>query len=225
MKKSITLILLALSCVALSVYLYSCISSSTVITGTWKKDDSSKNYNHLLVAALTNTASSKAILEQSLAQNLRDNGLVVSKSIDILPPKFIDDRDQKMQLLDSVRGRGIDALLTVSIIDKKTETRYVPGTYDYAPYPTFGYYGTFWGYYDHWYPRFQEPGYYTEDNVYFIETNLYDAKSEELVWSAQSQTYEPINLQTFADEFAKNIISRLIKENIIHGTTNNVTGS
>ncbi len=221
MKRIVTIILLAVITIGLSVYLYSCATSSTIVTGTWNKQNINKTYDQITVAALTSNVSSKAMLEQSLANNLRNNGVAVSKSIDILPPKFIDDKDQKMLLMDSMRGNGTDAILTVSIIDKKTETRYVPGTYNYAPYPSFGYYGTFWGYYDHWSPRFQDPGYYTQENIYFIETNLYDAQTEELIWSAQSQTYESDNLQTFADDFAKDIISKLIKSNILKVTTEN----
>jgi len=52
-----------------------------------------------------------------------------------------------------------------------------------------------------------------------METNLYDAASEELVWSAQSETYSPIDLPTFAQEFADIIISKMKKDGVIGGNT------
>ncbi|MGE0569323.1 MAG: hypothetical protein AB7O73_15395 [Bacteroidia bacterium] len=214
MKKIISIFCLIAGGLLLVICLDSC-SGSTMITGTWKKADVDRKYNHILVAALSGTTTGKSILEEELVRNLSTRGLTITKSIDILPPNFINDDNHKQQLLDSIRGSGIDAILTVSLIDQKTETRYVPGTYNYAPYPSFGYYGTFWGYYNYWYPRFETPGYYVEDNVYFLETNIYDARSEELIWSAQSQTYNPSTRQSFSQEFARDITARLIKEKII----------
>src|SRR5690606_23752299 len=107
-------------------------------------------------------------------------------------------------------------ILTVALIDKETETRYVPGNAGYAPMPRFGYYGTFWGYYNTWYPTLYSPGYYEGEKVYFIETNLYDADTEELLWSAQSETYNPRNLPDFASTFADVVVSRMERDDLLN---------
>lgn len=56
---------------------------------------------------------------------------------------------------------------------------------------------------------------YTEGKVYFIETNLYDAETEKLIWSAQSESYDPSDLKDFAEDFADLIVGRLVGNGLI----------
>ena len=201
--------------VLIMFFAFSCRTSSTTITGTWEKENVEKEFSHVLVAALTSNVGAKSTIEEHLGSVLQEKGLESSTSIDLLPPRFIDDENQKQKILNTIKDDGIDAILTVSLIDSDTETRYVPGSTTYAPYPAFRYYGNFWGYYSHWSPRLYSPGYYSEDKVYYIETNLYDAQTEELIWSAQSQTYNPENLERFSGDFSREIVERLVEDNIL----------
>jgi hypothetical protein len=162
------------------------------------------------VAALSENTSAKSIVENDLAAKLQQEGVQVSKSIDLFPPRVSDSENDKEELMNRIRNDGVDAILTLSLIDEETETRYVPGGYGYAPYPRYPYYGRFWGYYDFWYPQLYQPGYYTEDKVYYIEANLYDTETENLIWSAQSETYNPSNLHSFSREFV-DVITRRMK--------------
>lgn len=215
MKRLLNLSIGILSTAVLFLFVESCSTSSTMITGTWEKPMVEHNYNNILVAALVPTTSSRSVIEQHMVQNLEKKGVEASQSIDVLPPRLIEKDSKKQQIINSIRGDGVDAILTVSLIDKDTEMRYVPGTGIYAPYPYYGFYGNFWGYYDYWYPRFYDPGYYTENKIYYMETNLYDAKSEDLIWSAQSETYNPVNLSTFSSEIADEIVDELENNGII----------
>lgn len=199
----------------ISIILNSCSTTSTIITGTWNNDSINQRYDHILVAALTENVAIKSTLEEDIAAKLREEGIRVTKSIDVLPPKFIDDENQKKKILNNINQDGIGGILTVSLLDKETETRYVPGSYAYIPSSRFGYYGTFWSYYDYWYPRFQADGYYAASRTYFIETNLYDAGTENLVWSAQSETYSPDRLQLFSEDLATRITARMTTDDLI----------
>lgn len=214
MKKYMKLPVLLLSGVLMVFLFFSC-GSSTSITGTWERQDVQKEFNNVLVAALTPNTGLKSTIERHMEQNLQQEGIVASQSINVLPPKFSDDEDQKQKILNTIQSNGFDGILTVSIIEKDTESRYVPGSASYAPYPSYGYYGSFWGYYSHWYPQFYSPGYYTEENVYYIETNLYNAQTEDLVWSAQSETYNPRDLETFSEDFAEEVVEQLAEDGII----------
>jgi hypothetical protein len=44
---------------------------------------------------------------------------------------------------------------------------------------------------------------------------LYDAETEDLIWSAQSETYNPVNLETFSENFAEEIVEELQAKKII----------
>ena len=192
---------------------------ATEITGSWKNSNeqaaSSTIINTIVVAALTERTNARQTVEDNLALELNQNGYKTIKSIDILPPTFTDGKIPDRKVLDEkIHQTGAQAVLTVVLLDQKTESRYQPGSYIYAPIPRFGYYRHFWGYYSNWYPAVTSPGYYREDKIYFIETNLYDATTEQLLWSAQSQTYNPTNLGKFSKEFAKVVVAKIRKDGV-----------
>ena len=214
MKKLIRLSVFLLGIPFLLISINSCVSS-TMVTGTWEKPDLEQSYDNIIVAAMVPTVSTRSSIEMKVVKHLEEEDVEASQSIDVLPPRYIDDDDTKQEIMNSIRNNGADGILTVSLIDKETETRYVRGTTPYTPYPHYGFYGSFWGYYNYWYPRFYDQGYYTEEKIYYIETNLYDADSENLIWSAQSKTYDPVDLENFSEDFAEAIVEQLNEAGII----------
>ncbi len=196
-----------------SIVISSC-KQGTVVTGTWQKD-TDKAYDDLVVAALTDRMSLRTTVEEDLKQSLENIGASVQTSVNVLPPGFIEDENQKAVILNRVNEEGTDGILTIALVAGETETRYEPGGYPYAPYPTHPYYGHFWAYYDHWYPKFATPDYYTENNNYYIETNLYDAQTEELVWSGQSKIYDPAYFERFSESYADEITASMASDGVI----------
>lgn len=196
--------------IILMMLVFVACSPTTRVTGTWENPAiEQSDYNSILVAAMTENVSVRQQVEDVVAQQLQQKGINTSKSMDIFPPDIHESLMEKDELLETIRGNGHDAVLTIALIDEQTDTRYVPGNIAYAPTNRFGYYRSFWGYYSHWHPRVYEPGYYTEDKIYFLETNLYDIESEQLVWSAQSETVNPQSLQIFSEQFATSVVEEL----------------
>lgn len=214
MKKSIWIIAIV------SIAVAAC-TPATEITGSWRNKDTSvsSGINTILVTALTGRTTARQQVENDLSEALERAGYRAIKSMDVIPPTFTaGNKPDRNELLSKITETGADAILTVALIDEETESRYVPGSAGYAPIPRFGYYGTFWGYYNTWYPTLHSPGYYEEDKVYFIETNLYDGDSEELLWSAQSESYNPKSLTDFASGFASVVVKRMEKDGITPGS-------
>ncbi|MDX5422213.1 MAG: hypothetical protein LPK07_03245 [Hymenobacteraceae bacterium] len=194
-------------------------ASSTRITGSWKAPEATQQtYNRIVVAALTDNVLARQEVESDLQLQLQQKGIEAVRSIDIFPPTRMRTRDGGPDvglLLEKIRSDNYDAILTAALIDEETETRYVPGTYGYAPMTRFGWYGRFGGYYTHWYPTLYDPGYYTQDKIYFLETNLYDAETERLLWSAQSRSHSPSSLRRAAEKFAEITVNRMAQDNLI----------
>jgi hypothetical protein len=165
---------------------------------------------------MTDNVQARQLVEEQLQSQLAQRGIKATKSIDLFPPSAANRQggDPDM-MLKQVQGDGYDGIVTVALLDQETETRYVPGTAGYAPMMRFGWYGSFRSYYGHLSPLLYDPGYYTEDKVYFLESNLYDSNSENLVWSAQSRSYDPGTITTFADEFSEVTVQQMVKDNII----------
>ncbi len=204
--------------ILLPVFITSC-GPSTVITATWKSQTPVQNkYTTIIVAALTSNIIAKETLENDIASALQ-NSTIVLKSITEFPPDISNSDTNKVMIMNKVKDKNVDAILTVSLINKETESHYVPGDSPYDPLSGYSYYNNFWGYYSYLYPYAYSQGYYIQEKVYFIETNLYDAVTEKLIWSAQSKTYTPADLKSFSKEFSNIIVSRLKKDGIITGVT------
>ena len=199
-----------------SIAFHGC-APSTQITGSWKNPESAtKQYNHIIVAAMTNNVVVRQQVENDIQAQLQKQGIKAAKSIELFPPSASSRTGPDVnEILEKVKDNGYDGILTLALVDKETETRYVPGNYTYAPITRFGWYGRFRGYYSYWAPIMYDPGYYTEDKVYFLEANLYDAHTENLVWSAQSTSYNPSNLQKASQEFARVTAERMTQDKVV----------
>ncbi|WP_114782712.1 DUF4136 domain-containing protein [Botryobacter ruber] len=208
---------IAAYCILALVFVASC-SPTTQITGTWKNPKATgQQYNRVLVAALTDNVKARQVVEGDLQAQLQQRGVHVTKSIDLFPPTVMRESNAADVILDKVKGADFDAILTAAVVEEETETRYVPGSMygPYAPVSRFGWYGTFRGYYSYWYPTFYDPGYYREDKIYFLETNLYDADTENLLWSAQSRSYNPSVNREFSEDFARLTVTRMRQDGLI----------
>ena len=191
--------------------LISCSPSQKVLSSWVNKEElKGKKYSKVFVMALTQNQSSRTIVEFDLATTLKEHGYESVKSIDALAGSFKENtQPTKEDILSKVRELNCDAIFTVTLLDSKTETRYVASTsVYYAPYPTYGYYGGFGNYYGYYAPSIYSSGYYTTDKTYYLESNLFDANSEKILWSVQSATYNPDGIKQFSSSYCKLLVNQ-----------------
>src|SRR5687767_8008185 len=99
---------------------------STQITGSWKNPkQQDKNYTTLFIAALTGNNIAKSTIENDLQAELSKHGVKTTKSMDEFPPNFSNDSIPKEEMMKRVKKNGEEAILTVSLLKKETESRYV----------------------------------------------------------------------------------------------------
>lgn len=196
----------------LIAFIFAACGTTVHMTGTWKDTAARQTgYHNILVAGLSSNQAARGTVEAQLAGRLQQRGIVAGKSIDLFPPNFDPKKEESVKgATTKIESAGYKAVLTVSLVNKESETRYVPGSVMYAPYPAYRWYGNFWGYYGYMYNSVYSPGYYTTDKVYFLESNLYDlGQNGKLVWSGQSETYNPNSLESFATAYAKVVTDAL----------------
>lgn len=201
----------------IGIVLMAACATTTHVTNFWRTPDApGKSYNTIFVAAMVHNQAAKQSIENNLAIAAQDRGFKVIKSGDIFPPNFTKENvPSKEAILNKVRELGADAIFTMAVVDKSSETRYVPGSGPYAPYPAWGWYGSFWGYYNYWYPTMYNPGYYTTDKTYFLESNLYDAGNESLLFSVQSETMNPNSIDDFSKSYTKSLVRALEAQGLL----------
>jgi len=203
--------------ILLAVLLFSSCGTTTSITGSYVAPNANKvAFKKVFIAALTPNTSARNTVENELGDYLNSKGIYATKSLSVFPPNFHtsgDDKDQAL-VLRNIRRSNCDGILTIALVNKETDTRYVEGT----AYPVMGnaYYGTFSSYYAYGYNTFYSPGYYETTKTYYIETNLYDTATEKLVWSAQSKTYDPTSLESFLESYKKAIAQQFVKDGFVN---------
>lgn len=193
-----------------AVLMLSACGTSTQIVGVWQKPESRAiSYQKVLVASLTNNLSAQQKVESELAAILSRPGVVVTKSLDAFPPTLESKKSKdKDALLKQLRTFDSDIIVTNTVVDKKLRQ-----SYNRPYYGPWGW-GGYWGYRG-WYDGFYDPGFAVLDKEYYLETNVFDSKSGELVWSAQSRTRNPSDLDNFIEDYAKVISQKMIQDGII----------
>ena len=195
---------------------------STYITSKWKAPDTtSKKYNKVMVLAIIREAdrSIKERMEGHIADDLKALGYNASSAFQIYGPKAFEGMNEE-QANTKLTADGIDAVITVVLLDKKKERHYVPASVVYSPYVT--YHNHLWGYYHSIYARIGDPGYYDITTKYFWESNFYDLTLNKLLYSIQTQSFEPSSTDALAHEYGKKMIQNMVKDNILQKQEENV---
>jgi hypothetical protein len=189
--------------------------SSTRVTSSWKTDSiSTQKYNKILVVGLIKETdrSTQEKMETHLVGDLKAMGYNAVGSLQEFGPKAFDKMEEA-QVLNVIKNSGVDAIITIVLLDKEKESRYVPSSIHYSP---FGYYhGRFWRYYGTMQNRIYEPGYYVTDTRYFWESNFYTMHGETLLYSAQTRSFDPANTELMAHEYGQTIVKDMQKKLVL----------
>ena len=183
-------------------------STTNHITYSWRNDGfkSTHAYKMMFVAALVNNAHMRTHLEEEMGIAAAAEGFTVHRSWDYFPQAFSKkDPPSRDTMIEKIRELGCDLIFTITLVDKQSESRYVPGGIGmgglYGPFPAYGM--RFRGFYSYWYPYFYDPGYYVTDKTYLMEGNIFDAADETLIWSVQTESINPPSTEKFTKELVK----------------------
>jgi hypothetical protein len=196
----ISMILLAAGC------------TSTKITTLWKADNvNQQQYKKILVLGLVSDKDRtiQERMEQHFVGDLTDMGYTAVSALQQYGPKAFDGLDEKTAI-EKIKTSGADAVITIVLLDKEKERRYVP------PQPVVPIYRRyFWDYYYYRYGRIYEPGYYVTDTKYFWESNFYDLSNQQLLYSVQTKSFSPASTESMGHEYGQMIVKSMVKQKIL----------
>jgi hypothetical protein len=110
-------------------------------------------------------------------------------------------------------NRGIDAVITIALLDRRKEKVYVPGRVKY--YSNLYYYNRIWNYNVIEADLLTAKGEYEESTQYLWETILFDLQTLSPVYTVQTKSFDPLSLNLMAHEHGKMIVARMIKNKIL----------
>lgn len=189
--------------------------SSSRITTSWKAENAVPlKYNKIMVLGLIreNDRTIQENMENHFVGDLNDLGYNAVSSLKEYGPKAFDNMDEAAAI-SKLRNSGVDAIITIVLLDKQKERNYVPGNVYYSPYSFYG--NRFWGYRTTLYQRIYEPGYYVTDTKYFWESNLYDMSTQKLIYSVQTESFDPANSEILGHEYGQLIVKDMVNKDIL----------
>ena len=71
------------------------------------------------------------------------------------------------------------------------------------------------GFYGFYRSRYSSPGYSSTSTTVLLQTNLYDVKTEKLIWSGESKTWSKDSKDQIINDVIKAVINNLQKSKII----------
>jgi hypothetical protein len=171
----------------------------------------------VLVVGVTPRPESRSNFEYQLKYDLIAHGVNAIASVDGLPKDVKLDKESFAQYFGD---KNLDAVLITSLVSADTTEEYVPGMTYTAPigYGGYGGYGPGWyGYYRNVYSVYQDPGYWTENSKFVLETNLFDVATTKLIWRGMSEAVNPDDAVQLIGELSKKLVKRLAKDGMLTG--------
>lgn len=215
--------------IVLSFILSSC-GSSTKLTNSWvNKENTPKHYEKLAIAALTPSDANRYVTERAIVDKLKEKGIKAIPTYEVLPMagrigqmngELGDSEAIKKFVKKKINENNIDGLMVLTVFNKQTEQRWVNdrsyhmGGAGYYGTP-FGYSGRYYDYYAYSFGTIYNDGYYVDDVTYFIDCNLYDIESEQMIWSGNIKIKNIVSVEEEADVLGYIIARQLYDKKIV----------
>ncbi len=198
-----------LAAVALAGVLSGCVS--TKLVRDWVDPEyRGPAYRKFLVMTVWEGARARRILEDQFVRQLEQRGVAAVPSYRLIPK---DGRVPREVVVKAMREAGADAVLLTLL--RGTEER----SQEYKGDPWFGSggvvvakgkssYSAFW-------VGYQTPMEETDDTVWNLETRLFDARSEQLVWTGLTEARNPEEIHSGSRDVAGVVIETLVKKGMV----------
>jgi hypothetical protein len=198
----------------LALLFASCSTSKITDSYTTQQGITTSTSKKILVLGLFSekNRNAKKAMEEQLAVDLQKFGYNAVAATDEFGPTAFRGMSEK-EALQKLQDEGIEQVVTINLVDKNNEKRYVPSS------PAYGYAPGFWGYYSYYSPwayrPYYRPGHTETTTKYVFETNLYDVTNNQLLYSAQSQTVDASTMGALANDYARDIVKDMRKKNVL----------
>lgn len=187
-----------------ALLLMSC--ATTQIKSVWKDPDYFGRPQKIMVVAVAKEPINRRIFEDEFVLQLKARGTDAIASYTVLSDKNQDDQESIAKMVVKL---GADSLLISRLVSKRSVRVYYPATVTHRPY----YYGKWPEYYMMGYDTLNSPGYSTKYEYALMETNLYDAGNDNLLWAATTET----GTNNFSKALIKPYIASILNIMFEHG--------
>ena len=164
----------------------------------WRDSDFSGTVDNILIIGVSDQPVVRRLFEDTFVKELAALGVSAKSSYQLLSDEQIAS---KGVLEAAIRAQSMDSVLVARVIGVEEISTYTPPTYTYSYTPSNlnPYYRDYHSYFNHA-VRVATPGYWDKYEVLKLESNLYDSESEQLIWSVQSESFDPRSATQLIDD-------------------------
>lgn len=168
-------------------------------------------FEKVCVLALVSNPDTKGRIEKQVVKHMKKRGIHAVPSHAIAPNQLTSLKSANIQTLDSILdSSACDALFTVSLLDAKSEAKYVRDEYgEKMPNFSYKYYNNYQSYYSYRNAELNSAPLLVEETSYLIESVLYDVEANCYVWSVQSSTLQPSSVKSWVKGYSKLLVEEL----------------
>lgn len=189
----------------LALLLASCASTPQIKT-VWT-DPAYRGHPHrIMVIGMAKEPLNRRIFEDEFVAQLKAAGADALASYTLLPDVR---QDNQAAVARMVEEQGADTVLITRLVSKRSVRTVMPGTVYYMP----TYYDKWGDYYRYGYDAVVTPSYVSKSEYALMETNLYDARTDNLIWAA---SYE-MEIAGMSREYLKPYVATLVNTLIEQG--------
>ncbi|MCD7971462.1 MAG: hypothetical protein LUG18_02175 [Candidatus Azobacteroides sp.] len=212
MKKKNSIISKSLVFITGILLITSC--QSTKVISSWSLPSPPANImDKVLVLGVMANREYRDAVEQNMVQELTKAGVNATSATSVFGPKGFQDLTEE-EVTNRLKGSSYTSVMIISLIDKEQEQNYTPGT-RYTTPRIVGY-NRYYRRYLVVYDSMYTPGYFTTNTNYIMEAEIYTINDgDELVYSAQTRSYDPNSTKSMAESFSKSIVTELKEKGII----------
>jgi hypothetical protein len=161
-----------------------------------------KQYRDLLILGIAANPAIRRAYEDNFVNALRDTGISARASHTLLSDR---DLSRARAVQDVVKRSGADGVIVTFLAGENPDA----DTSEQRTHVVPSIYGPLYPYYGRVFSDVTAPGYYANYRALRLETNLYDAGREALVWSGRSDRLDPSSDQTMISEVIAGVIEQL----------------
>jgi len=195
---------------AMTVLLAACAIKPLV---EWRDNNFTGTVDNILIIGVSDQPVVRRLFEDTFVKELASLGVSAKSSYQELTDEQISSKDT---LEAAIRAQSMDSVLVTRIIGVEEIKTYTPPTYThtYTPSNFNRYYRDYHSYFNHA-VQVATPAYWDKYDVLKLESNLYDSASQQLIWSVQSESFDPRSATQLIDDQITVAIKSLRKTGLI----------
>lgn len=201
--------------------------ATTRLRGAWVNPEyQGSGLNRILVLGVSENETYLRIFEDTLSNSLNNSGLMAEPGYTLFGT---EKRPSREAITREIAAKGFDALIISKVTGRRTEEVVHPGEFYYMRDPSFAthfygwrrpypprFYGHHWyDYYSRSYTLVHEPGYVREYEVMTVESNIYDARNGELIWSGVTDTIVQGQIADTINSLVNTLVQELARRQLI----------